>query len=190
MRKILKRQGLVKKLLAVETLGSVTVICTDKTGTLTEGRMRVARLDLTDNERALQTMVFCNDLEGGVDIALWEYAQANLNISPQDMVDSSERLAEELFTSETKYMITAVTGTLFKGERYNFLKGAPEIVLGMCNTTKEKQNRILPRWTTGQVKVCIARLAFRPMGKLGLLRLYLWVCWAWKTPSAMVSMKL
>jgi Ca2+-transporting ATPase len=43
MRKILKRHGLVKRLLAVETLGSVTVICTDKTGTLTEGRMRVTR---------------------------------------------------------------------------------------------------------------------------------------------------
>jgi Ca2+-transporting ATPase len=46
MRKILKRNGLVKKLLAVETLGSVTVICTDKTGTLTEGRMRVNRAEL------------------------------------------------------------------------------------------------------------------------------------------------
>lgn len=46
MRKILKRNGLVKKMLAVETLGSVTVICTDKTGTITEGRMRVTRADL------------------------------------------------------------------------------------------------------------------------------------------------
>ena len=95
MRKILKRQGLVKKLLAVETLGSVTVICTDKTGTLTEGRMRVARVELTDEERALQTMALCNNLEGPVDIALWEYAKTNLSISPQDLVDSSERLAEE-----------------------------------------------------------------------------------------------
>ena len=88
MRKILKRNGLVKRLLAVETLGSVTVICTDKTGTLTEGRMRVNRADLLDEERAWQTMVLCNDLEGPVDIALWEYAEKAMTGSPQDLFDS------------------------------------------------------------------------------------------------------
>ena len=83
MRKILKRNGLVKRLLAVETLGSVTVICTDKTGTLTEGRMRVSQTEILDPERALQTMVLCNDLEGPVDIALWEYARQILKSDPQ-----------------------------------------------------------------------------------------------------------
>jgi Ca2+-transporting ATPase len=176
MRKILKRQGLAKKLLAVETLGSVTVICTDKTGTLTEGRMRVARLDVNDEERALETMVLCNDLEGPVDIALWEYATANLSISPQDMVDSSERLAEELFTSETKYMITAVTGVFFKGNNYNFLKGAPEIVLGMCQTTKDERDQILTKvddWASEGLR--LLGLAYRPMGKLEDYSGYTWV---------------
>src|SRR5512136_1342485 len=79
MRKILRRQGLVKKLLAVETLGSVTTICTDKTGTLTEGHMRVSRAELQDETRAWQTMVLCNNLEGPVDIALWEYAEKNMS---------------------------------------------------------------------------------------------------------------
>ena len=86
MRKILKRNGLVKRLLAVETLGSVTVICTDKTGTLTEGRMRVNRADLLDEERAWQTMVLCNNLEGPVDIALWEYAEKLMPGNPQAAV--------------------------------------------------------------------------------------------------------
>ena len=176
MRKILKRQGLVKKLLAVETLGSVTVICTDKTGTLTEGRMRVARLDLTDQERALQTMVLCNDLEGPVDIALWEYAKANLSIPPQDMVDSSERLAEELFTSETKYMITAVTGVFLNGEHYNFLKGAPEIVLGCARSIKDERDQILAQvddWAGEGLR--LLGLAYRPMGELEDYSGYTWV---------------
>ncbi len=143
MRKILKRSGLVKRLLAVETLGSVTVICTDKTGTLTEGRMRVNRAELADRERAWQTMVLCNNLEGPVDIALWEFAEKEMGGSPQELFDNSQRLAEELFTSETKYMITHVTGNIFQGGRYFFLKGAPEIVLGMCAVSGEEQERIL-----------------------------------------------
>ena len=143
MRKILKRNGLVKRLLAVETLGSVTVICTDKTGTLTEGRMRVNRADLIDKERALQTMVLCNNLEGPVDIALWEYAEKQTPGAPQDLFDNSQRLDEELFTSETKYMITDVTSTIFQGDHYFFLKGAPEIVLEMCDVYTEEREHIL-----------------------------------------------
>lgn len=143
MRKILKRNGLVKRLLAVETLGSVTTICTDKTGTLTEGRMRVNRSDLSDENRAFQTMVLCNDLEGPVDIALWEYAEKQMGSNPQDLVDSSLRLGEELFTSETKYMITEVTSNILNNEKYFFLKGAPEIVLSMCDMRNGQREQIL-----------------------------------------------
>ncbi len=143
MRKILKRSGLVKKLLAVETLGSVTVICTDKTGTLTEGRMRVNRDNLLDEERAWHTMVLCNDLEGPVDIALWEYAEKLHPDKTQELFETSQRLDEELFTSETKYMITNVISNIFQGECVFFLKGAPEIVLGMCNVSREEREIIL-----------------------------------------------
>ncbi len=150
MRKILKRNGLVKRLLAVETLGSVTVICTDKTGTLTEGRMRVSRAALADPERALQTMVLCNNLEGPVDVALWEYAVAQDGVplgdgrraNPQDLVDGSVRLAEEVFSSETKFMSTA---TRIDGCHMDYLKGAPEIVLGMCQMPPEDCGAILNR---------------------------------------------
>jgi Ca2+-transporting ATPase len=176
MRKILKRQGLVKQMLAVETLGSVTVICTDKTGTLTEGRMRVARVDLTNHERALQTMVLCNNLEGPVDIALWEYANSNMSVSPQDLVDSSERLAEELFTSETKYMITAVSGESLNGDRLNFLKGAPEIVLEMCQVDEHEQLKILAEvddWAGDGLR--LLGLAYRNLGELDTYSGYTWV---------------
>lgn len=176
MRKILQRNGLVKKLLAVETLGSVTTICTDKTGTLTEGRMRVTRAELLDPTRALQTMVLCNDLEGPVDIAMWEYAQQVLKEDPQEMVDQSERLAEEFFTSETKYMITAITGSLFQGRGYNFLKGAPEIVLGMCDIAPSEKDQILARvdeWAGEGLR--LLGLAYRSLGRLEDYNSYTWV---------------
>jgi Ca2+-transporting ATPase len=176
MRKILKRSGLVKRLLAVETLGSVTTICTDKTGTLTEGRMRVSTSDILDADRALQVMVLCNDLEGPVDIALWEHARRLMDGDPQQMVDRSQRLEEELFTSETKYMITAVTGTLLGGQGYNFLKGAPEIVLGMCTVGSEENARLLglaDEWASLGLR--LIGLAARPLGRLDDYHGYTWV---------------
>jgi len=140
MRKILKRNGLVQKLLAVETLGSVTVICTDKTGTLTEGRMRVVRSSFSDYQHALETMVLCNNLEGPVDVALWEHAMDGLKHDPQEIVNKSERLAEVLFTSETKYMVTE---NRYDGQVFLNMKGAPEIVLEMCDLDQEERIRIL-----------------------------------------------
>jgi len=176
MRKILKRSGLVKKLLAVETLGSVTVICTDKTGTLTEGRMRVNRSDLLDTERAWQTMVLCNNLEGPVDIALWEFAE-KLNLgSPQELFDGSLRLGEELFTSETKYMITDVTSNIFQGKHYFFLKGAPEIVLGMCDVSTEERESLLAQvdeWAGEGLR--LLGLAYRSDGSMEIYTGYTWL---------------
>jgi Ca2+-transporting ATPase len=176
MRKILKRSGLVKRLLAVETLGSVTVICTDKTGTLTEGRMRVTRADLREQERAWQTMVLCNNLEGPVDIALWEYAEKQMPGSPQALFDNSLRLGEELFTSETKYMITDVTSNIFQGQHIFFLKGAPEIVLGMCTVSAEERSRILAQvdeWAGEGLR--LLGLAYRAEGVLENYTGYTWL---------------
>jgi len=176
MRKILKRNGLVKKLLAVETLGSVTVICTDKTGTLTEGRMRVSRAALEDPARAFQTMVLCNNLEGPVDVALWEHAAANMLDSlaqtPQDLVDGSTRLAEEVFSSETKFMSTT---TRLNGETMDYLKGAPEIVLDMCKATSEERSRILTlvdEWAGAELRTL--GLAYRQNSELDDHRDYMW----------------
>jgi Ca2+-transporting ATPase len=173
MRKILKRNGLVKRMQAVETLGSVTVICTDKTGTLTEGRMRVTRADLNDQNRAYQTMVLCNDLEGPVDVALWEYALGLVTDDPQKLVDRSERLSEELFSSETKFMITANN---LDGGKFNYLKGAPEIVLEMCKLEKKEKERILVQveaWAGDGLR--LLGLAYREDGKLEDHSGYTWL---------------
>jgi Ca2+-transporting ATPase len=173
MRKILKRNGLVKRLLAVETLGSVTTICTDKTGTLTEGRMRVTRCDLHDSQRAVEVMVHCNDLEGPVDAALWEHARGQLNADPQDVADRIERLGEELFSSETKFMITA---NRVDGQVVHYLKGAPEIVLGMCGVDEAEREHALAQveqWAGEGLR--LLGLAYRLDGLLGDHSGYTWL---------------
>lgn len=142
MRVILKRNGLVKKLLAVETLGSVTTICTDKTGTLTEGKMTVVRAEFLDSDLAFKTMVLCNNLEGPVETALWDYAAGMKFNDPQILFDQSERTVEDMFTSEKKFMVTS---NLVGDREFTFLKGAPEIVLEMCSLTSEEKQKIIGR---------------------------------------------
>jgi len=173
MRKILKRNGLVKRMLAGETLGSVTTICTDKTGTLTEGRMRVTRCDVGDPQRALEVIVHCNDLEGPVDVALWEHARTEIEGDPQDMADRVERLGEELFSSETKYMVTA---NRVDGQVIHYLKGAPEIVLEMCEVSETDHSAVLDqveRWAGEGLR--LLGLAYRYKGMLGDHSGYTWL---------------
>lgn len=94
---------------------------------------------------------------------------------PQDIVDSSERLAEELFTSETKYMITAVSSNSHDGSHLNYLKGAPEIVLGMCQISHDERDQILAKvddWAGDGLR--LLGLAYRQMGELDDYSGYTW----------------
>jgi Ca2+-transporting ATPase len=135
--------------------------------------MRVTRADLNDQNRAYQTMVLCNDLEGPVDVALWEYALGLITDDPQKLVDRSERLSEELFSSETKFMITANN---LDGGKFNYLKGAPEIVLEMCKLEKKEKERILVQveaWAGDGLR--LLGLAYREDGKLEDHSGYTWL---------------
>lgn len=104
MQRTLKRKALIRKLLAVETLGSVTTICTDKTGTLTAGRMKVSEVDFADRQNNFLAMCLCNNLSDTAEIALWDYLEKQKDFHPQETFDKYNRIFEIPFSSEYKFM--------------------------------------------------------------------------------------
>lgn len=172
MRAILRRKGLVKKLVAVETLGSVTVICTDKTGTLTEGTMQVVRTDFSSEKMAAHVMALCNNLADSLEVTLWNHVKT-MGIDPQVLSEKYKRVHEVPFTSESKYMSTI---NIIDGAETAFLKGAPEIVLEFCNVNaKEKENIVteFDDWAGSGLKVLA--LAYKQEGKLRELMGFTWI---------------
>lgn len=147
MRRMLRTNNLVRKLHACETMGATTVICTDKTGTLTQNRMQVyetkfygnpdskvieegiavnstARLDLAGDTPS----VLGNPTEGA--LLLWLYKRG---VDYQAIKDRVTVIEELPFSTERKYMATVVQSA--DGSRVLYVKGAPEIVFGLCKDT-------------------------------------------------------
>jgi Ca2+-transporting ATPase len=157
MRDSLKRNALVRKILAVETLGSVTTICIDKTGTITEGNMRVSESLLQNKKQGLLTMCLCNDLNDTVEIALWEHLKETKNFDPQKAFDLSERVFEVSFGSEHKFMATVNAVKETDQTKYTlFVKGAPEVVLSMCSLQEAEKQDVLNKindWSEKGLKV-------------------------------------
>ncbi len=147
MRRMLKTNNLVRKMHACETMGATTVICTDKTGTLTQNQMQVyktnffgepsnevlyegiavnstAQLDLSGDKPS----VLGNPTEGA--LLLWLKERGANYI---ELRDNAARVEELPFTTERKYMATVVKSAT--GKNILYVKGAPEIVFGMCKNT-------------------------------------------------------
>ena len=126
-----KRQAVVRRLSAVEALGSVTVIATDKTGTLTENKMTVDRLDAIDVERALRAMVLAADAEpdGGtgdpLEVALYTYA-ATQGLDPITTRATMTRQSVRPFDSAWRFMRVTV---IEDGRPVAYLKGAAEVLI-------------------------------------------------------------
>ena len=147
MRRMLKTNNLVRKMHACETMGATTVICTDKTGTLTQNLMSVdtlkvygdtpqsvihegiavnstASIDFSDQSKP---QILGNPTEGA--LLLWLSQQGT---DYRSIRESAKTLAEIPFSTERKYMATLVESAALKGKRVLYVKGAPEIVFAMC----------------------------------------------------------
>ncbi|MBI2499699.1 calcium-translocating P-type ATPase, PMCA-type [Candidatus Woesearchaeota archaeon] len=165
VQRMLKKKALIRKLHAVETLGNVQIICTDKTGTLTKNEMTVTELFVNNKEikvtgkgyelkgdflfdnkkinpkeftNLINTAVNCNnaslpDLGDPTELSL-------LVLGKKAKIERSKnRINEELFSSEKKYM--SVTYEINK-EKIKFIKGAPEVIINFCNYI-EINNRLI-----------------------------------------------
>jgi Ca2+-transporting ATPase len=141
MQKTLKRKALIRKLLAVETLGSVTTICTDKTGTLTEGKMRVVKTDLADRQGALSALCLCNNLSNATEIALWNFLREQKDIDAQQEYDRQPRIFEIPFSSDHKFMAT-INCPAEADQCRLYVKGAPETVAAMCGLSEDEKEAV------------------------------------------------
>jgi len=139
MRRILKKKGLVKKLLSLETLGSTSVICTDKTGTLTEGVMKVVKADFKEKRKALFALTVTNDQRSNLEVSIWDYIKKEDGFNPQEVIDLTNRLYEEPFDSERKYTMTVVH---IEGKDTAFVTGAPEIILSFCDISAAEKESV------------------------------------------------
>lgn len=145
-QRMLKKKALIKKLLHVESLGSVTTICTDKTGTLTTGEMNVVKTDIIFKDLFLKTLVLCNNasisshpIGDPLEIALLNYA-AKEKINTPKIQKENPRVFEIPFSSKRKMMTVVCQKS---GIQYAYSKGAPLEILERCKINSDDKEEII-----------------------------------------------
>ena len=148
MRRMLKSNNLVRKLHACETMGATTVICTDKTGTLTQNKMQVghmeplAQSDMLDMALAMNTTADLDEDGRGVgnptEVALLLWLKKNGK--DYQALRNEAKIDDRIpFSTERKYMATVAE---IDGQKWFFVKGAPEIVMQFCDLTPQQRSDV------------------------------------------------
>ncbi len=160
--KLSKERAIVKRMHAVETLGACDVICSDKTGTITQNKMKVEKSFSFFGKKSaffdvfLKNMVLCNDAKFGqngyvgtsTEVALLNYAK-KLGVTKEEIFDKCKRVDEISFNSERKMMTTL---NIVDGKKICFVKGALDRVLAKC-CFYASENKILPLDSSAKEKI-------------------------------------
>lgn len=142
--KLAKKHVISKQLIAIENLGNMDILCTDKTGTLTEGVIKVSdiiSLDAKTTKRDILSLaIICNEavrhhkvIGKSIDVSLWDYADAQKVGLPSDL----NKISEEPFDYDRRLMFSVVE---YSGKRLLVAKGSPEAILACCNISKNHKS--------------------------------------------------